>query len=465
MNTKSAKSFKPSKVTLTSVTGKEYIITDLVGIFSYYEDIFTPFVSANMSVIDSGMNLIGTLPIQGGEKVNVSFTNIKEEEVEYELKVWRVYNRSFDRKVQTYNLALLSPEAIENETARATDKIKGKPEAVVQYLLQNELKSEKLLFAEASKFSENMFPNGRKVHAIIQKMMVKTVPMSSKFEPGSPSSSTTSGSANLGPNPQKAKGTAGYLFFENKEGFYFQSIDKLCSDGSDSFNGTAPVATYESRPATNNTIEQNFYTIEEYKFTDEIDIIDKLNNGVFSTHMCFFDLSAQKYEEYQYDMRETFKNMSHLGSQTKLPQAQAESAAKPSRIMSILLDHESWYSDENVARLEEDGDAEFPDYAKYWVTQSIGRRYLMENQKMEISVPGNSDLKVGDKVVVLIPNMAAEALRVEQQYDEENSGTYLVAQLSHNYICKKENGNPEFITRMALIRDTYGIKEYESNVK
>jgi hypothetical protein len=61
--------------------------------------------------------------------------------------------------------------------------------------------------------------------------------------------------------------------------------------------------------------------------------------------------------------------------------------------------------------------------------------------------------------------MAAEALRVEQQYDEENSGTYLVAQLSHNYICKKENGNPEFITRMALIRDTYGIKEYESNVK
>ena len=133
--------------------------------------------------------------------------------------------------------------------------------------------------------------------------------------------------------------------------------------------------------------------------------------------------------------------------------------------MSILLDHESWYSDENVARLEEDGDAEFPDYAKYWVTQSIGRRYLMENQKMEISVPGNSDLKVGDKIVVLIPNMAAEAIRVEQQYDEENSGTYLVAQLSHNYICKKENGNPEFITRMALIRDTYGIKEYESNVK
>jgi len=465
MTTNSAKTFKPSKVTLTSVSGEEFVITDLIGIFSYFEDIFTPFVSANMSVIDSGMNLIGTLPIQGGEKVNVTFTNIQKEEVTYELLVWKVFNRQFDRKVQVYNLALLSPEAIANETARATDKLKGKTEAIVQYLLQNELKTKKQLFAESSKFSENMFPNGRKCHAIIQKLMVRCVPKTSKFESGGSPAAATQGSQNLGENAQKSKGTAGYLFFENKDGFFFQSIDKLCSDGTDSFDGKPPVATYESRPAVNNNAEQNFYTIEEYKFTDEIDIIDKLNNGVFSTHMCFFDLSAQKYEEYQYDMRETFKNMSHLGSQTKLPQAQAESAAKPSRIMSILLDHESWYSDEKVARLEEDGDAEFPDYAKYWVTQSIGRRYLMENQKIEISVPGNSELKAGDKIVILIPNMSAEALRVEQQYDEENSGTYLISQLSHNYICKKENGSPEFITRMALIRDTYGIKEYESNVK
>lgn len=465
MNTKSAKTFTPNKVTLTSVDGREFLITDLVGIFSYFEDIFTPFISANISIIDSGMNLIGTLPIQGGEKVSVTFTNIKDEEVTYDLKIWKVFNRQFDRKVQLYNLALLSPEAIENETARATDKLKGKTEAIVQTLLQNELKTKKQLFAESSKFSENMFPNGRKCHAIIQKLMVKCVPKASKFEVGDKSVAATQGSQNLGPNPQKAKGTAGYLFFENKDGFFFQSIDKLCSDGSDSFNGTEPVATYESRPATNNTIEQNFYTIEEYKFTDEIDVIDKLNNGVFSTHMCFFDLSAQKYEEYQYDMRETFNNMSHLGSQTKLPKSQADSAAKPSRIMSLLLDSESWYSEKNVARLEEDGDAEFPDYAKYWVTQSIGRRYLMENQKIEISVPGNSDLRAGDKIVILIPNMSAEALRVEQQYDEENSGTYLIAQLSHNYICKKENGSPEFITRMALIRDTYGIKDYESNVK
>ena len=237
MNTNSAKTFKPSKVTLTSVSGEEFIITDLIGIFSYFEDIFTPFVSANMSVIDSGMNLIGTLPIQGGEKVNVTFINIQQEEVTYELLVWKVFNRQFDRKVQVYNLALLSPEAIANETARATDKLKGKTEAIVQYLLQNELKTKKQLFAESSKFSENMFPNGRKCHAIIQKLMVRCVPKTSKFESGGSPAATTQGSQNLGENAQKSKGTAGYLFFENKDGFFFQSIDKLCSDGTDSFDG------------------------------------------------------------------------------------------------------------------------------------------------------------------------------------------------------------------------------------
>jgi hypothetical protein len=84
---------------------------------------------------------------------------------------------------------------------------------------------------------------------------------------------------------------------------------------------------------------------------------------------------------------------------------------------------------------------------------------------VEITIPGNSDLKVGDKLKIMIPNMAAESIREKQTFDEENSGTYLIAQLSHNYQFIKESGEPEFTTKAALIRDTYGIKEYDSKVQ
>jgi hypothetical protein len=461
-----AKFFNPKKVTLTSVDGRNYDITSLVGMFSYYEDIYTPFISANMIVIDSGQNLIGNLPIQGGEKILFELDNVQGEPVEYNLSVWKIFNRKFEKKMQYYNLALLSEEALNNEAARVVEKYKANPEQIVRDILVNSLKTKKSLQAETSKFKMSVFPNGRKAHAVIQSLMARTVPKSTKFSVGNGGANKPpSSGSEIGGSSKEASGTAGYLFFENKDGFVFKSMDLLCSDGTDSFGGSGPVAEYYSRPAAGFPSETAFYTIEEYKFSDEIDIIEKLNNGIFSTHMCYFDISAQKYEEYTYDMANTFKNMSHLGSQEDLASYQKKLSEKPSRIMTILLDHELWYNEEGIANPEEDGDAQFPDYAKYYTAQAIGRRYLMENQKLEITIPGNSDLKVGDKIKVMIPNMAAEAIREKQPYDEENSGTYLIAQLSHNYQLIKESGEPEFTTKLALIRDTYGIKEYDSKVK
>lgn len=461
----SAKQFKPIKVVITSVDGSEYDVTRAVGMFSYYEDIYQPFITGNMLMIDSGQNFIGNLPIQGGEKVVVKLNNVKGDEVEYEMHIDKVVNRSIERNMQYYTLVLTSKEGIENNSARVTEKYKANPEAIVQDILRNILKTKKEIYTEESQFKMSIFPNGKKCHALVQSLMYKTVAKSTKFQKGGDKGGTTSESELGGNNKKSASGTAGYLFFENKDGFVFQSMDRLCSDGTDSFGGRAPVATYYSRPSAGMQPDQVFYNIENYVFDDEIDMGDKLNNGIFSTHMCYFDISSQKYEEYTYDMSKTFNNMSHLGSQTSLGKFQKDMAKKPSRVMSILLDHEAWYTGEDVANPDEGGDAQFPDYAKYYTSQSIGRRYLMETHKVQIEICGNSDLKVGDKIKIMLPNMVAEKLREEQPYDEETSGTYLISALSHNYAFVRENGSPEFFTNLELIRDTMGIKEYDSKVK
>ena len=309
----------------------------------------------------------------------------------------------------------------------------------------------------------SMFPNGRKPHAIIQSLMARTRPKSSKFKKGGGVEDAQPG-GELGASATKASGTAGYLFFQNADGFVFKSMDLLCSDGSDTFGGSAPVAEYYSRPAAGQSSESAFNTIESYKFTDEIDIIDKLNNGIYSTHMCYFDLSSQKYEEYNYDMKTTFNNMSHLGSQTSVPKYQKDLSAKPSRIMTALLIL-NYGMTEMVLPTQKKMVTQ-----SFLTMQSITQRsqlktILMENQKVEVVIPGNSSLRVGDKVKIYIPNVAAEEIREGQQWDEENSGTYLIAQLSHNYQLVKESGEPEFTTVLNLIRDTYGIKEYDSGVK
>jgi hypothetical protein len=464
------KSIELLKASLFDVDGKEYNIIKIITGFSYYEDIFSPFVTAVANIFDSGMNLIGTLPIQGGERVVIKIKNIKDEVNEYDLHVWKVYNRQFTRNSQNYNLALISKEALYNEGVRITEKLSGLPNKIVEDILKNYLGTKKKIDTEIAKYKINFYPSGKKAHSIIQTIMYKSVPKISSFNSSNSSKSKRESSKSSIPtNTEKASGTAGYLFFENKDGFVFKSMDLLCSDGSDSFGGDAPVATYTYRPVIDTGLKDNYYVIEEYKFTDEIDMIDQLRNGIYSTYMVFYNYSTGSYEEYTYNLSDTFKNMSHLGSQSNLPQFQNNLSQYPSRIMSMILDHETWFDGEGPGSPEEkDVGAEaktstnFPDYQKYYVSQGIARRYLMENQKMEIIVPGNSTLKVGDKIKILIPNVTAQEIRQTQKYDEENSGTYLISKLSHNNVFLN---NSTCTTKLELIRDTYGIKEYSSNVK
>ena len=74
--------------------------------FMYYEDITKSFISANLRIVDSGVNLIATAPIVGGEVVRVELTGPNDDEREYEFKVYSVTDRSINNKVQQYNLGL-----------------------------------------------------------------------------------------------------------------------------------------------------------------------------------------------------------------------------------------------------------------------------------------------------------------------------------------------------------------------
>ena len=74
-----ASSFKPKKVTITSVSGDEKVITDLVQNFYYFENITMPTLEAIAVISDSGGNLIASLPIQGYEDIEITLEGQDEE--------------------------------------------------------------------------------------------------------------------------------------------------------------------------------------------------------------------------------------------------------------------------------------------------------------------------------------------------------------------------------------------------
>ncbi len=136
-NFQSTKDFKFSGVELTPVNGSDPLdITNLVSKVNYVESIYMPFVSATMVIVDS-VGVLQGLPIQGMEKVKFSVkTNIREEEFEYNFRIWKVANRYAQQNKQVYTLALVSEEAIVNETIRVNQRLKCNPEIIVLKILQ-----------------------------------------------------------------------------------------------------------------------------------------------------------------------------------------------------------------------------------------------------------------------------------------------------------------------------------------
>ena len=440
--------------TITTVDGETLDITDLVVRLDYFESISLPTIEANLDLVDTGSNIISSLPIQGYEDIKFTIATMGEDdgeyEEEYEFKVFRIHSRYMAERFQKYSLGLISKEALINETQKVTTILTGKPDGITRTLLTDNLKTEKTISTDPSLFKIRFLPGKKTPFSIIESMRKKSVADESGKKSGASSSTGEF---------QKASGSAGYYFYENKDGYHFNSIDRLNSLEK---NPPRELFTQEPNHLESASPQQKILDID---FQKEIDILSKLRMGTFSNVICYYNFSTGAYEEYNYKLQDSFDEMEHLGSQSGLGKGQAELAAEPSRIMSVLVDHETWFDGVEVASPEKpDGGgqntAEFPDWQKNYIAQNISRLESQNNQQVLIKIPVRLDLRVGQTVEIQIPNNIPTEERQPDLYDPEHSGVYLIAKLNHAMSPKEAKGN----THLTLVRDSYGRPDDTSNV-
>ena len=185
--------------------------------------------------------------------------------------------------------------------------------------------------------------------------------------------------------------------------------------------------------------------------------------------MVFFNHSTGQYEEYVYRIKDSYDNMAHLGGQegiTLIPTNDIELSDYPTRIMSIFLDHESWYNEKTPASPDpKDGStspSQFADWQKFYMAQSVARYKLLSNQLCTIVIPGNPDICAGDKIDIRLVNKVPTKQGNKEPFDPESSGVYLISEVSHFYDTTMGPGG-KFTTTLRLMRDSYGMKDLPSN--
>ena len=451
LNNAAAFAYTSVKITLEDGKnkGKTFQIREIINGFTYYEDITRPFISANLNITDSTANLIGsgTGPITGNELVEIVVLGPDEKEYTYYFRVYKVGDRINSGKVQNYNLGLISEEALANPQTRIRKTLTGRPDEIVRECLGEEgLNTPKDIITDPCLNKKKILPKNLSPFAICAKLQDQSIPFGKGGIGSGVGAETKDG--------KYSDGTAGFFFYENARGFNFRSIDGLMDiENSMNINNSGANYVKAFRDSAGDEMPE---TIIDVQFTSEINLMQSLLTGAYSIRCQYYDISTGEYKESTYSANKSWDKQAHLGSQDELTPGQKILAGRPTRIVSAILDSESYYSGQDSAV-----DSDYQDWTPSTLPQAISRNYLLNTQGLRIVVPGNLQLVVGDIVKVFLQNMSTQGGRELESVDQDHSGFYLITSLSRFY----DTVNRRVTTMLSLKRDSYGLLDVDPEDK
>jgi len=395
----------------------------------YYEDIFSPTVTAKMVITNTGNSVNGQsiyqgLPLRGGERVSMKIAgNVASNPgLNFSFYVSSISNVISGNQLETFVLNLCSREAITNETARVVKKyptsspISASAEDIIKSYLQTSKKSS----VDPTSNKYGFIGNMRKPFTVLTWLASKGVPDS------------------------KGDATAGYVFYETQEGYNFRALDKLITQEKSATYNATEVATKDS--------SQKDFEILSYVTNRNQNVLEKLRLGAFASQRMFFNPNTFEFTDpakglFKY---ENYAGKSkNLGSKITLPKVSEGSDQTlgdiPSRMITGIVD---------IGTLEKDVSVdENADPFKYQ-SQALMRYNVLFTQSLTMTVPLNTNLKAGNIIECLFPKTTTSK---KKEYDQEQSGLYMIKELCHHFDTEGS------YTSMKLIRDTFG--QYGKNNK
>lgn len=409
-------------------TGKRIDLTSSLVFCDYFEDILSPCVTMTMQIAAS-YSIFNSLPIRGGEKVVVDIETLSGNfklDGDYAMYVYKVSSIVSDGTKEYFTLHLCSREALTNETARVQRKYNKKPiNDHVTAILKDVLKTKKFKSSNIEKTSNSYSFIGtlKKPFHILTWLGPKGIP-------------STSSSGNSGTT---AKGVAGFLFYENIDGFHFRSIDTLVSATKSQSGSTSKesIPKYNYNPGITQSGDLNAnYNILNYNFEKNIDLMKSLRVGMYSNVTYFYDLYQNKIDGITYSLNSEVK--SKLGGSSNLAYPK-DFGDRPSRILFRSAD---------VGILDKSGKTDDSGRDNTDMAKAFSRYNLLFTQSLNMVVPMNVNLKAGNIIYAQFQKVDAGQT---SEVDSEQSGNYLIKEVRHHF-----EGN-QMVSSLKLVRDSYGL--------
>ena len=405
------------KIEIISSNGFGQEVTNQVIALEIYEDIFSPFISGVLAFKDS-VDFINLFPFVGEEFLNLkihtpSFTG-KDKTIEDQFYIFKLSNREMagDRNM-IYEVHFFSREAMVDLNKKVSKAFEGKISDIAKTIVsdtQHGLESKKKMNVEET-------PNGVKY-------------ISNFWSP-------VKNLNYVAENATNKNGAASYLFFENRNGFNFQSLEKLYKDDIiQDFTYDGWMRDFKADGSSIRNVEKEYKRIINISVPKLFDYIDRSTLGLFGSKLITFDITTKKYVVKNFSLQEDFDKEEHLNKHSLLSKKNIH------RPNAMLISYTKYYNN-------------FNNYGDVTNAKTIQKRTSQLQQAdanaIEIVVPGRTDYTVGKKVYVKLNKFQPIDSKDTGVEDKVLSGNYLIASINH-YVTRDSHE-----CHMKLIKDTYII--------
>jgi hypothetical protein len=439
--------YKIDKFLIEDYDNNAFDMTKAVMSVEYYEDLFSPAIFLRLTLIDTE-GILSTFKyddkkfgLRGGERVSLKISQLATEqaidlnETKNTYYIYKISNSSNQHSKEIFQIDLAPVEVFKNETVRVSKRYPEKEtesdlsiDQIVTKILNDVLQTNKNKDIEPTQNSYSFYGNIKKPFTILTWLCPKSIPKN--LETG------------------KEKGSAGFLFYENKNGYHFRSLDTLISGLNKDFNSTNSITKYHySLKEYIGSEFDNTRIIHPPVFEKHVNVVENMRIGMYSSVNYFLDLNTSSTKKHVYKLSESYNIMNHASKKNqspKIPIGENDLENYPSRMMVKLIDNivtKPIQSDPN--------DTRYTDNRAIYQSQSVARYNLAFSQMLNITIPLNLNLTVGDVIELEIGEISLE--QSEQGLKDKNkSGNYLIKELCHSFSDNKG------YTGLKLIRDSYG---------
>jgi hypothetical protein len=400
-------------------------IMDFVQSIDIYESIYTPYITADVSVLD-GANLRERLNLSGGENFKIKFLGYgNDQPLEYNLKLGEIGGiiTTENLRSKSYVMRMYSSEYILNSAKTVAKSYSTSTKNIVEDILGGVLGSKNKIFVEPTKDLPVVvipYLNPFTAISFIRQRSVSAKDVSSPV-----------------------------LFFENSKGYFFTTVEALFNSGG---AGSSEVQTFFQREGISTNVKGPEGTISDinahklfanYTVRTPVDVAALLDEGGLNCVISDFDLNTKSYRRRVYS--NTPKNLSvidFVGGSNSLLTNKINEEYSPFTGKGFLIPFAKYKDTTNPTN--------------NFMYDSLAEKYsysnLLTQQKTYVDIPGNTKITAGSIINLSLPRH--QALFNGKETNEVDSGKYLVSSVRHSINILVDS---KYDTHLELIR--YGRGE------